>query len=110
MDLPISNVGFALFYSTSFLEKVEAVIDANVDERVSDVALFITRLIKGLQNLSNSDSEVAASWGEYLYDIEDVGVVSFRLLFDEATGEKVLAIENVRWAFSTSRFFSGFVY
>jgi hypothetical protein len=47
-------------------------------------------------------------WGMYSYSIEDIGIVHFRPLFDEETGEKVYAIEDIRWTFVTSRFFSGF--
>ena len=46
--------------------------------------------------------------GKVFYSIEDIGIVHFRPLFDEETGEKVYAIEDNRWTFATSRFFSGF--
>ena len=107
MQIPISNTGVPLLYSASFMLEVEQVIDVNVVKDVSGVALFISRLIKGLQGLSNL-SDVDMLWGKYSYSIEDIGIVHFRPLFDEETGEKVYAIEDIRWTFVTSRFFSGF--
>lgn len=110
MLAPSSNVSVPLIYSTSFIEEVERVIQENVDENVSGVALFISRLIKGLQNLSNSDGEYQNNWGEYTFDVEDIGVICFRALIDADKGEKTYAIESIRWTFGTSRFFSRFNY
>ena len=107
--MPISNTGISLQYSTTFLEKVERVINLNVDKDVSRVALFISRILKGLQNLSKEDTDFNMSWGKYSYSIEDIGTILFRPLFDEETGEKAYAIDDIQWAFGTSRFFSGFV-
>lgn len=110
MLAPSSNVSVPLIYSTSFIEEVERVIQENVDENVSGVALFISRLIKGLLNLSNSDGEYQKNWGEYSFEVEDIGVICFRALIDAEQGEKAYAIESIRWTFGTSRFFSGFDY
>jgi hypothetical protein len=87
--------------------EVEQIVDINVVKDISSVALIISRLIKGLQDLSNL-SDVDMLWGRYSYGIDDIGTVHFRPLFDEETGEKVYAIEGIRWTFVTSRFFSGF--
>lgn len=108
MQIPITNTSVTLLYSTSFLNDVEYVIEKNVLSQVQETALFISRLIKGLQNLSNSDLEVNCSWGECSFPIEDIGVVHFRALFDEESGERVYAIESLQWTFGTSRFFSSF--
>ena len=108
MQMPISHTGITLQYSTAFLENVESVINLNVDKDVSRVALFISRLLKGLQNLSKEDAEFSFSWGKYSYSIEDIGTVYFHPLFDEETGEKAYAIDDIQWTFGTSRFFSAF--
>ena len=110
MLAPSSNVSVPLIYSTPFIEEVERVIQENVDENVSGVALFISRLIKGLQNLSNSDGDYQKNWGEYLFEVEDIGVICFRALTDAETGEKTYAIDSIRWTFANSHFFSSFKY
>lgn len=110
MQFSISNLAVPLLYSSSFLDEVERVIVKNVDDHVSSVALFISRLIKGLQDLSNSDVEVFMNWGICNYMIEDIGVVSFRALVDEETGERLYAIDDIKWMFATSSFFSMFNY
>lgn len=108
MQFPISNLAVPLLYSSSFLDEVESVIVKNVDDNISGVALFISRLIKGLQNLSNADVEVLMNWGKCSYEIEDIGIVTFRALMDEETGEKAYAIEEIKWTFASSPFFSSF--
>ena len=108
MQFPISNLAVPLLYSPFFLDEVESVIVNNVDDDVPGVALFISRLIKGLQNLSNADAEVQMNWGKCSYEIEDIGIVTFRALMDEETGEKVYAIEEIKWTFARSAFFSTF--
>ena len=106
MQIPIANTSVPLLYSTSFFNEVEYIIEKNVLSQVQETALFISRLIKGLQNLSNSDLEVNCSWGECSFPIEDIGVVHFRALFDEESGERVYTIESIQWTFATSRFLS----
>ena len=89
MFFPIVNVEYPLVLSASFIVEVENVINRNSDSNVSLVALFISRLIKGLQNLTCSDDEYAISWGNLSYEIEDIGVVDFTPLVDDESGEKV---------------------
>ena len=60
------------------------------------VALFISRLLKGLQNLSNAEDGFHVSWG------------FFRPVLDPETGEKAFLIDQIQWKFETSRFFSSF--
>lgn len=109
MQIRLSNTGISLLYSAVFLDKVEHIINLNVDQDVSRVALFISRLLKGLQDLSKEDSGFGVSWGQYSYRIEDIGIIHFRPVFDEETGEKAYAVDDILWTFETSRFFSGFV-
>lgn len=108
MRISIVGLDVPLLFSPLFIEEVESVIDKNVSDRVSDVALFISRLVKGLQNLSKIEDGVYKYWGEYTYEIEDIGVVHFRPLFDSADGKCIFAIERMDWKFSTSRFFMAF--
>ena len=110
MFFPIVNVEYPLVLSASFIVEVENVINRNSDSNVSLVALFISRLIKGLQNLTCSDDEYSISWGNLSYEIEDIGVVDFTPLVDDESREKVLYISMIRWTFATSRFFSEFSY
>lgn len=56
MQMRISITDVSLQYSTGFLDKVESVINMNVDKDVSLVALFIFN----------------TSWGKYSYCIEDI--------------------------------------
>ena len=110
MEFNIVKTDVPLLMSASFLMEVETVVDRNVESNVSLVALFLSRLIKGLQNLSCSDGEYSVSWGNYAYSIEDIGIVGFCPLMDPETGEKAFHLISIQWTFSTSRFFSMFDY
>ena len=109
MQLRIVGLGFSLLYSESFVEKLELVIILNVDRAVGKVALFISRLIKGLQDFSHLDyMMIQKRWGDFSFEIKDIGVIKFTPIFDDETGQKALAIDDIIWSFSSSRFFSGF--
>ena len=109
MNFGIVNTGVTLILSASFFSEVDNVIDRNVDSNVKLVALFISRLIKGLQNLSCSDFEVPFSWGNYSYEIEDIGIVNFTALMDDETGEKAFHVLSISWTFNSSNFFNDLV-
>lgn len=110
MHTEIANLGISLFFPVSFWDSVDAVIDLNVERHTSEVALFISRLIKGLQDLSNVEESVDSVWGVHSFEIEDIGVVSFKPKMDLDSGKRILVIESIRWTFGTSRFFSMFEY
>ena len=95
-------------YAPSVLVKVDSVIDKNLNNS-SQVALFISRLIKGFQNLTNEDLIINSSFGKYTYEIEDIGVVLFSYFFNPETGISAFVIDDIYWTFPTSRFFSSFV-
>lgn len=105
MQLRIVGLGFSLLYSESFVEKLELVIILNVDRAVGKVALFISRLIKGLQDFSHLDyMMIQKRWGDFSFEIKDIGVIKFTPIFDDETGQKALAIDDIIWSFSSSRF------
>ena len=54
MQLGIVGLGLPLLYSETFIGKVDHVISLNVEDNVDGTAIFISRLIKGLQELSNT--------------------------------------------------------
>ena len=105
MKLDIIGLNVPLLFSPAFIQEVETVIDKNVDTNVQLVALFISRLLKGLQNLANSDEEVLRSWGQFSYEIEDVGIVLVSPLYDPDTLERSYAVESIKWTFATGKFF-----
>jgi len=106
MRLNIVNTGIPLMFSASFISQLEDVVNRNVNSNVSLVALFISRIIKGLQALSCSEGTYHISWGTYSYTIEDIGVVCFQPLMDIETGERAYHILSIQWTFATSHFFS----
>ncbi len=106
MRLNIVNTGIPLMFSASFISQLEEVVNRNVDSSVTQVALFISRIIKGLQALSRSEGTYNVSWGTYSYSIEDIGVVHFQPLMDMETGDRVYHILSIQWTFATSRFFA----
>ena len=59
--------------------------------------------------MSNSESEFRVNWGTFEYQIEDIGTVIFRPMFDPESGDRFLVVESIIWQFSTSVFFSSFV-
>lgn len=108
MDLPIVNTGIKLFLSPVFLQQVESIVDKNADDNTDLVALFISRLIKGLQNLSKLDTPTQTSTGRHLFTIEDIGVISFIPISDSSSHMQYIAVEQIDWTFSTSFFFNVF--
>lgn len=90
-------------YAKSVVEEIDHVIDRNLDKPTL-VALFISRLLKGFQNLTN----VRPNWGTYTYEIEDIAIVSFKMYCDASDGSIAIAIDSIQWTFATSRFFSDF--
>lgn len=107
MQLVIIGLNVPLLFSPAFIQEVETVIDKNVDTNVQLVALFISRLLKGLQNLANSDEEVLRIGGEFSYEIEDIGIVLVSPLYDPDTSERSYAVESVKWTYASGKFFKG---
>ena len=107
-DLGICGLGTALLYTPDVASEIETVINLNLEQPMTLVALFISRLLKGLQNLSNAEDGFHVSWGRCSYEIEDIGTVFFRPVLDPETGEKAFLIDQIQWKFETSRFFSSF--
>ena len=107
--MEIVGLGVQLVYSPFVEADIEYVIESNLKQPLSVLAMFISRLLKGLQNLSNA-SDFLFSWGNYYYTIEDIGNVSFLPIQDPKTEEKAFAIESIQWSFEESRFFSEFSY
>lgn len=91
------------------IAEIDSVIDHNLGN-LNLLALFISRLLKGLQDLTNDDIVVDSSWGNHTYAIDDIGVVSFKVIIDSSSGVKYIAVESIQWAFPTSRFFNEFDY
>ena len=106
MDFPIVHTGISLYLSPAFVQQVDEVIENNVYDNTQLVALFISRLIKGLQNLSNIDAVVDCFWGEHTYTIEDIGIISFCPLIDTLSQKPTFAIESISWTLSISSLFS----
>ena len=109
MFSPITDSHIVLRYSPEVVSEIDRIVDSNLD-KVPLVALFISRLLKGIQNLSNTDQEVNSSWGIHSYEIEDIGVLEFRLFLDINTNITTIAVEQIKWSFLRSRFFSDFNY
>lgn len=107
-DLGLRGVGVTLMYTPGVAAEIESIINLNLGQPMELVALFISRLLKGLQNLSNAVDGFHVSWGQTTYVIEDIGTVFFRPMVDGETGEKTFLIQQIRWEFESSRFFSGF--
>lgn len=108
MEFALKGLGVRLIYLPSVVSEIDRVIDLNLTVSVNLVSLFISRLLKGLQNLSNSDALYSFNWGQYSYEIEDIGIVCFRPVMDATTGEKAFVVESIQWAFATSTLFSEF--
>ena len=107
MISPITKDGVLLKYAKSVVEEIDQVIDRNLDKPTL-VALFISRLLKGFQNLTTAEYEVRPNWGTYTYEIEDIAIVSFKMYCDASDGYIAIAIDSIQWTFATSRFFSDF--
>lgn len=91
---PVTSPSVIIRYSPSFLAEIDRVIDLNLD-KIALVALFISRLLKGIQNLTNADEKVSSAWGSHTYEIEDIGTVVFRLFMNPETGVTAIAIEQI---------------
>ncbi len=107
MNFPLTPEGITLIYSTRVIEEIDRVIDNNLDN-LQLLALFISRLLKGLQNLCNDNLEINSSWGEHFFEIEDIAKVYFGIIIDPGSNEKFITVDTIQWTFATSRFFSGF--
>lgn len=108
MEIPVVNTGYPLLLSRAFLQQVDDLIEKNVENHTRQVALFLSRLIKGLQNLSNLDPLVDSRWGENTYQIDDIGVVVFQPVRDSVSQQSAILVERINWQLSTSFFFSEF--
>lgn len=107
MIAPITRNEVLLRFAPGVVKEIDAVIDQNL-KQPSLVALFISRLLKGFQNLTNEDLPVDSVWGNHSYVIEDIGTVDFLVFKDSVTGQTAIAVEDIRWSFFNSRFFSSF--
>lgn len=87
MDSRVRTTGVELIYSSEVTSEIERIISLNLSVPLDKVALFISRLLKGFQNLANSDNDFIPYWGDYLYEMEDIGMVVFQPIFD-TTSEK----------------------
>lgn len=105
---PITKDNILLKFAPIVITEIDQIIENNLDNP-SLVALFISRLLKGFQNLSNEELETYANWSNYSYEIDDIDTVSFKVYCDSATGILALVIDDINWSFPTSRFFSSFL-
>ena len=108
MDIPVVGTGYRIYLDPFFQTQLDAVLEKNTYQNLTMYALFISRLIKGLQDLTNSDIHITRNWGNCLYSIDDIGIVKFRPVMDADTGAQALIIESINWTFATSKFFSEF--
>ena len=108
MEFTLKGLGVRLVYTPNVINEIDRIIDLNLSISVDLVSLFISRLLKGLQNLSNTDALFSFNSGSYSYVIEDIGIVIFRPVTDISTGEKAFVIMDIQWSFMTSRHFSKF--
>lgn len=76
----------------------------NLSVPLDKVALFISRLLKGFQNLANSDNDFIPYWGDYLYEMEDIGMVVFQPIFDTTSESTAFYVKSIRWNFPTVGF------
>ncbi len=97
-----------LFYSAIVSYDIENTININLNQPLRLVALFISRLLKGLQNLTNCKDDWGGAWGYKSYFIEDIGTVFFLPVYDPNTGEYALYVNDIQWSFESSRFFGSF--
>ena len=109
MFSPLTDTSIRLRVSPELVLEINRVIDLNLD-KVQLVALFISRLLKGLQDMTNAEEDVSSSWSVCTYEVEDIGIFAFRLFLDTNNGITTFAVDSVRWTFATSRYFSGFEY
>ena len=108
-ELGIRGLSVPLVYMPSVADEIEAIINLNLAQPMELVALFISRLLKGLQNLSNAEDGFHMNWGQASFEIEDIGIVFFRPVADAETKERILLICQIQWSFETSRFFPSFL-
>ena len=81
-----------LIYSAIVSYDIENTININLNQPLRLVALFISRLLKGLQNLTNCKDDL----------------VFFLPVYDPNTGEYALYVNDIQWSFESSRFFGSF--
>lgn len=110
MDGRVRTTGVELIYSSEVTSEIERIISLNLSVPLDKVALFISRLLKGFQNLANSDNDFIPYWGDYLYEMEDIGMVVFQPIFDTTSESTAFYVKSIRWNFPNSRFFYMFDY
>ena len=110
MDSRVRTTGVELIYSSEVTSEIERIISLNLSVPLDKVALFISRLLKGFQNLANSDNDFIPCWGDYLYEMEDIGMVVFQPIFDTTSDSTAFYVKSIRWNFPNSRFFYMFDY
>ncbi len=108
MDGRVCGTDTELFYSAIVSYDIENTININLNQPLRLVALFISRLLKGLQNLTNCKDDWGGAWGYKSYFIEDIGTVFFLPVYDPNTGEYALYVNDIQWSFESSRFFGSF--
>jgi len=108
VDSRVCGTDTELVYSEKVSLDIENIINMNLNQPLSLVALFISRLLKGLQNLTNCKDDWGGSWGFKTFSIEDIGTVFFLPIYDPETGDYALYINDIQWAFKSSKFFEAF--
>lgn len=61
--IALKGLGVRLIYLPSVVSEIDRVTDLNLSVSINQVSLFISRLLKGIQNLSNSDTLYSFNWG-----------------------------------------------
>ena len=110
MDYPLLPPDVHLFYDASFVQEVDRVLDLNLSQPLDKLALLISSLRKGIQNLSNSEQRVRneENWTTLSYSIENIGRILFHIIQDSETGEKYIQIIGIRWQLQEGYFFKNF--
>ena len=109
MDGKVCGTDTELIYSAKVSFEIENTINININQPLSLVALFISRLLKGLQNLTNCKDDWGVSWGYSTFVIDDIGTVFFLPVYDPETEESAIYINDIKWSFESSRFFGSFI-
>lgn len=110
MDYPLLPPDIHLFYDASFVQEIDRVLDLNLSQPLDKLALLISLLRKGIQNLSNSEQRVRneENWNTLSYSIENIGSIFFHIIQDSDTGDTFLQIIGIRWKLKESYFFHDF--
>ena len=81
MDSRVRTTGVELIYSSEVTSEIERIISLNL-----------------------------SYWGDYLYEMEDIGMVVFQPIFDTTSESTAFYVKSIRWNFPNSRFFYMFDY